>query len=69
MLTTLIDFAMTASAIGLVSSFAAVGIVVLPWRSTEADQASDAIDAAARMPVNLLAPAATPAPELRVVAR
>lgn len=61
MLTTLIDFATTASAIGLVSMFAALGIVVLPWRSREASQASDALDAAAHAPLDLMSPAPAPA--------
>ena len=62
MLTTLLDIATTASAIGLVSIFAAVGVAVLPWRTTEASEASQALDAAGRLSIRLLASAPTPAP-------
>lgn len=62
MLTTLIDFATTASAIGLVSTLAAVGIAVLPWRSREATHATQAIDAVARAPFQIGAPTPVAAP-------
>ncbi len=51
MLTTLIDLFTTGTAIGLVSTLAAVGVAVLPWRATEAKSATDALDAAVRFPL------------------
>lgn len=68
MLTALTDLLVTASSIGLVAIAAGVGIAVLPWRSSEARESTDALDAAAHLPVALvrvaLAPAATPAPAI-----
>lgn len=74
MLTTFLDLLTTGSAIGLVSSIAALGIVVLPWTASESDNASDALDAVVRLPVDALrlAPEPTPAPAIAraaVVAR
>ena len=62
------SFGVSASAVGLVSIVAGLGVAVLPWRASESADARDAFGAAARLPGAILdtalAPSPTPAPAI-----
>jgi uncharacterized protein YjeT (DUF2065 family) len=62
LLTTLSDLLFTASAIGLVTVVAGLGVAVLPWRATQAKDTRDAFGAAISLPSAMLRASFTPGP-------